>query len=65
MIEYLNVEITPTRFAETKVKELRIRIKSNRKGVFEKRKLCYPDELVSFFDQIWDCAKSEVLKALK
>jgi len=65
MIEYLKIEITPTHFAETEMKELRIQIKSYGKDLFEKRQLCEPDELVSFFDQIWECAGREILKVLK
>jgi hypothetical protein len=65
MIDYLKVEIVPAHFAETEVKELRIRVKEYGKDCFEKRQLITPDELVSFFEQIWDCAGKEILNALK
>ncbi|MCK5016950.1 MAG: hypothetical protein KAS32_07740 [Candidatus Peribacteraceae bacterium] len=65
MIDYLKVEIVPAHFAETEVKELRIKVKEYGKDCFEKRQLITPDELVSFFEQIWDCAGKEILKALK
>jgi len=66
MIEYLKIEIIPVHFTGTGTKELRIRINySGGVGIVETRRLCEPDELVSFFDQIWDCAKGKLLELLK
>lgn len=65
MIESLKVEITPTHVAKTDTKEFRIRLKVYGKDLVEKRQLCEPDELSSFFDQMFDCAKQEILKELK
>lgn len=65
MIEYLKIEITPTHFTGMEAKELKIRIERSGKEPLFRSQIIEPDELVSFFDQIWDCAKKEVLKALK
>lgn len=65
MIEYLKIEIRPRHIFKIESKELIIKIETSDKPVFERRQMCAPDDLVSFFDQIFDCAKKEVLKALK
>lgn len=65
MIERLNIEIKPTSFAGTQAKELKIKIDCTGKPPVYKTRICEPDELISYFDQIWDCAKKEILKILK
>lgn len=65
MIEYLRVAIEPIHFTGTDMKKLHIRIKDSRYPEASRDQLIESDELISFFDQIWDCAKSEVLKVLK
>ena len=64
MIEYLKIEIIPKCFAETEVRELSIRIDVNGER-FEKREHLYPNDLVSYFDRIFECSKKEFLKVLK
>ena len=64
MIEYLKIEIIPYRFAGTDVRQFRIQVKDSCKPEFQREQICEPDDLVSFFDLIWDCAKQEVLKAI-
>lgn len=65
MIERLMIEIKPTSFAGTQAKELCIKINCTGKQPVYKAQICEPDELMSFYDQIWDCAKRETLKLLK
>ena len=65
MIEYLKIEIMPYCFAGTDVRQFRIQVKDSRKPEFQREQICEPDDLISFFDQIWDCAKREVLEAIK
>ena len=65
MIRRLNIEIKPETLGNTEVKKLHIRIDCVGKPTVEKTQLCEPDELLSFFEQIWDCAKSEILRILK
>ena len=65
MIEYLKIEITPTHFAETELRELKIIIRDSRTGEFGSTQIIKPDELVSFFDQIWESAGKKLLHFLK
>ncbi len=67
MIEYLKIKITPTTFAraDSDLRELKIQIHDSRLGEFGKTQILEPDELVSFFDQIWSCAGKELLGYLK
>lgn len=64
MIEYLKIEISPSRFAHTEDKQLSIQIKSNGRR-YERTEICAADDLTSFFDQIFDCAKTQIKQALK
>lgn len=65
MIEYLKVEIVPERIFDVYLAKLHIKVESSRKPEVHFEKICSPDELTSFFDQIFDCAKREVLQILK
>lgn len=65
MIEYLKIEIRPTHFSETDLKELVISVNISGKPPFGRIQIIEQDELVSFFEQIWDCAGKELLKAIK
>jgi len=65
VIEYLRIEIRPTCFAGNDVKELNIKISDSRAGEFGSTRIIEPDELVSFFDQIWECAGKTLLYYLK
>lgn len=64
MIEYLKIEITPCRFAGIESKKLEIKIETDKKPEFQKSEIHLSNDLISFFDQIFDCAKREILKAL-
>jgi hypothetical protein len=68
MIDYLKIEITPFSFAvedSCVLRKLRIKIDSSDKPSFTRDLVLEPDELVSFFDQIWECAGKDILKHLK
>lgn len=65
MIEYLKIEITPTNFADTRLRELKIIIQDSRTGEFGSTQIIEPDDLMSFFDQIWERAGKEIQKHLK
>lgn len=65
MIKYLKVVIKPVHFSGTDMRKLHIRIKDSRYPEHFFERLCELDELVSFFEQIWDCAGKEILNALK
>lgn len=65
MIEHLKIEITPVNYAETTVKSLKIELQVAGKPTSHFEQHCDPDDFVSFFDQIFDCAKKEILERLK
>lgn len=64
MIERIRIDITPENIGDTEVKRLNIRIDSFGKPTAQKSQLVEPNELLSFYDQIWDCAKKELLRLL-
>ena len=64
-MEYLKVEIIPEKFHNRTMRRLKIRTKISGKELVSTEEICNPDDLVSFFDQIWGRAKKEILKLLK
>jgi hypothetical protein len=60
MIEHLKIEITPVNYVETLVKRLKIELQVTGKPKSHFERHCDPDDFVSFFDQIFDCAKNQI-----
>ena len=65
MINNLRIEITPVILAKTAAKRLKIELQVSGKPTIHFEQHSEPDDFVSFFDQIFDCAKSQILKHLE
>ncbi len=65
MIEYLQITIKPWAYENNEAKRLEIIIKTSRKPEVSLAEVHRANDLVSFFDQIFDCAKQKLLQELK
>ncbi len=67
MIQSLKVEITPVLYKDFTELRVELNMLSKQGGIdkYSARKQCPDDELTSFFDKIFDCAKQEILQFIK